>query len=150
MNETMNTPIADNRLEIHALLAAGRCFAVEFDENNEQGMKKGNVSLCNVGDISLEYIYTMDVLGGTKFNSTTYIDLVCFEIEKKIFPSLGFAGWTGNMMWNTYYLTKEYAVMLINHLIASGNWGVNEAETNVFNKLVKKQPITCEDLSACC
>jgi hypothetical protein len=127
------------------MLVAGRQYQIQFDENDNNGNPCGRVHQCIVGDMYLE---TTD-MGSTRFNTVTYTGKIGFEVENKIFAAVGFSPWSGNMIWNSYKLTEENALMLINHLIKSGKWTVNEAPTEQYEKFAGGQAFDKNDLQAC-
>jgi len=126
-------------------LVAGREYRIEFDENDNNGNPCGRVHQCIIGDMYLE-IMDMD---GTRFNTVKYTDKIGFEVENKIFLAVGFSPWSGNMIWNSHKLTEETALNLVNHLIKSGNWTVNEAPTWQYEKFAGGQTFDKRDLQAC-
>jgi len=143
-HESNNNP-QTKAMPYDAMLVAGREYSIEFDENDNNGNPCGRVHQCIIGDMYLE-IMDMD---GTRFNTVTYTGKIGFEVENKIFPALTFNPWVDNMIWNSYKLTEENALMLVNHLIKSGNWTVNEAPTEQYEKFAGGQAFDKSDLQAC-
>ena len=145
MSTDKNIKTAQGQPDGYTLLETGPTYHAEFDENNENGIPKGTVTRFQIGDLILESKF----MEGASFKSKNYSDIKCFEIEGKVFPALSVNTWVGNMIWNAYILTEDYAELLINHLMKSGNWTAFEGPATIYDKFENGDLVTKEDLRAC-
>lgn len=67
-------------------------------------------------------------------------------INKQKYPFTGYTEWAGNLFWNAYKLQKGDVLRLLNDLMLSGDWSIDEGWELPFEKFQAKNRIEAADL----
>jgi hypothetical protein len=111
----------------------------ENDDNYNLTNNLEEIEIMAEGDILLSLIPIYD--GPENHNSNKYQ----IKIYDKVFKVDRTGEFVGNIYWNSYRISMPYLLGLINHLMNSGKWQVEQGWSVLFDKFKKKEVITSKD-----
>ena len=100
-------------------------YPVYFDINDKLGNPSGKVDNCKIGALILQSIDSIEF----KVQAKNYI-----TINKAEFNFDKIKTHIGNIHWNGYYLEKKQVLKLINYLIDTRMWLVDEGPNKQYVK----------------
>lgn len=112
---------------------------VKFNCNDPDGSFLGTAFMMIVGNLRLE---TNHFPPQSDFSIVGESGAGVIRIEGETFPFALEDRLIGNECFNTYAMDEADICNLINHLIASGNWSVQETTTVLFNKLERREKLS--------
>lgn len=118
---------------------------INLAENNELGKPRGRVVQIQIAT-GLHDIATLecnDFFNGVPVLTNALGNISMYGYTVKTGPR---HEWVGNIMWNQYDATVDYALGFLNLLLKSGQWSVSEGYTAIDNKWDKKGIITSKDM----
>lgn len=126
------------------------CICENDDHGNRSG-KAVKVTVHVAGDLPISFeaknMLEMDenenfIGGATCFTDSGRV----VEIHGNRFKFNTSQDWVGNMHWNGYHFPPDYGLGLINMLIRSNEWDIEQAWEDIINKIGRGELITGTDL----
>jgi hypothetical protein len=114
----------------------------ENDDHGRRANKAWRIDVEASGDNAIAFI-----------DKTLFKGVQCFtdsgrivEIHGNRFKYSHSRDWVGNMKWNEYTFPPDYGLGLINLLIRSKEWDIEEGWTDIIEKINRGELITGKDL----
>ena len=119
---------------------------LEVYENDMNGNRTGKVTAFQIDEHYFECNNPLDEKPGYD-SFLRHIDgRNYFEFDGLFVPLSGITSWYGNVHWNGYEITANYALLFFNHLMFSEKFHPLDTWPALVRKVKKGQRITAVDL----
>lgn len=119
-------------------------YKVYFDINDDFGKPKNNIFKCKIGDMVLE-VNNMTGFPMLPLNN----EPKCFKLKNLVLIASDYDKNVGNIYWNSYTLKPRDIVKMVNYMINSGDWDIQEGPREQFIKFANDQYFDINDISTC-
>lgn len=121
-------------------------ITISICENNCNGNRSGKAHHIQIDSYSGESCLQLDakeLFEGVKCLTDSHRIV---EIHDNRFKFTTYTEWVGNISWNAYHFSPDYALGLINTLLRSKQWDISEGWNELIEKYERGELITGLDL----
>lgn len=121
-------------------------IAIHICENNGYGNRSGKAHHISIDSYSGETCLQLDAKELFEGVQCLTDSRRIVEIHDNRFKFTAYTDWVGNIHWNSYQFSPDYALGLVNTLLRSKLWDISEGWLELIEKYERGELITGLDL----